>query len=390
MATRNDHQPDQDRVFTFTKILLYSTLAASLVLANLQSADAYVDMRGSPCVNEKLIQAIPREYVTWAGVIQIEMTCVDGYDSPLNMPEYGTFTCKPDGSDWIPPIFPDCIKPIEPEQVFVRFAFTLSRRQCDALKWNQKSSNVQFILDNVTEEIDFCASDPALAACTGVVVSKNCEESKKVEGAKKFGFNGPQMFVKIQLPLEDDMSGWGLYKVREKVEPLFKDKIQHLTGVDTSVLSGLLLKCPKGSLGVINEADRLACRGCSLGHYLDQDRKRCQPCPAGFYNDRPLQESCNMCPALRSLTNRTIWSIIRSKGRDGSYAVILCPTLSVDKHGNLAVRIGPNQPPDLSQRVMDMDSVTGTDGNARTADKLSPLSILLGWFVLWLCWATGV
>ena len=84
---------------------------------------------GSSCANEELLRSIPKELVTWSGVIQLEMKCLDGYDPPLNMPDYKIFQCKPDGSAWDPPIFPDCtskllrkiIKSVQKECKFKRF-----------------------------------------------------------------------------------------------------------------------------------------------------------------------------------------------------------------------------------------------------------------------------
>ncbi|KAK3776379.1 hypothetical protein RRG08_023732 [Elysia crispata] len=362
MKSRKDRHLDRELVHELREILFISALVASLVLANLPSATAYVDLRGSSCANEELLRSIPKELVTWSGVIQLEMKCLDGYDPPLNMPDYKIFQCKPDGSAWDPPIFPDCTNKLYPRTVYALFSATVDPGACaDFTIGGRNRRSVKLTSSNGTREILHCPSGPAFDFCK-VLEAKvvcNLHRNKELDSVQNLGLKKPHIFVKINFPFNADTARAALNTTLEKVRYDFKAKLEQLTGWTSDAFSRLHGTCPNGTVMVINERDHLACRGCSLGHYLDMNLKRCELCAPGYYNDYPLQVSCKLCPAMRGVSNSTVWNIVKSKARNGSYAMVLCPTLTKDRNGNFLVETGPAQPPNYYERRAHIDYYAG-------------------------------
>ncbi|GFS11011.1 hypothetical protein ElyMa_004824700 [Elysia marginata] len=279
-------------------------LSIVVLVAKIQVANSYVDRRGLPCANTRLLNSIPSEYVTWDGSIEILMNCMKGHDMPLTTPDYNIFQCKPDGSDWNPPIFPDC------------------------------------------NSFGNCKAVSAIAVCD---ISKN----KNLESVADLGLDKPHLFFKIEIPYRTGITGTAVGEDEKMLKSQLESKLEQLTGAASEVSSRVKPDCPAATVGVVTEADRLTCRGCPLGHYLDVKLGKCKLCPPGYYNDLALQVACKLCPSMRDMTNTTIWNIVKTKSKDGSYAMVLCPTIQRDRHGNFKVRLPPEQPPNFDREVKD-------------------------------------
>lgn len=328
--------------------MLYVAMGLLVPIANLQAVDCYVDTRGLPCANKKMLDLIPSEYVTWDGSIDIEMNCAAGHDMPLTTPDYNVFQCKPDGSSWNPPIFADCNKKILPKTMFVRLGATLSSAHCGEFSISKLNNNgVALTWNSNTSNVILCPQESAIGRCRVDIAKTVCDLQKHFneESVLDLGLVQPHVFIRAQFQYTPSLMGTSVDTSLTLVKSELAQKFEQLTGSRSEVSSRLKLTCPKATVGVITESDRFACRGCPLGHYLDPMMSRCQLCAAGYYNDEPLQIECKICPSMRGIANTTIWKIVKRKVKDGSHAVVLCPRMRKDENGNLDVYVSPVEEP---------------------------------------------
>ncbi|GFN84664.1 fibropellin-1 [Plakobranchus ocellatus] len=295
-----------------------------------------------------MLESIDPDYVEWKGSVELQMSCQGGYDWPLNKPEHGVFRCKPDGLSWDPPIFPDCNTLLHPTLLTAQFTITLPFQECSALTTPSVTKRgVKFLSNKGDLLFEICPARTLLENCKIRVAQTVCNSPKSSPGMTRKSA-GPHILLKAEMGgVKPAWSASDLIQTVKDVEKTISQLVQKRLGVNSVAKSRLGAVCQRGSIGAVRSGTEFVCRGCPLGHFLDRKSKTCKLCSPGYYNDKPLQESCTVCPVLKDIKNKSILKQVRKLATDGAYSISMCPYLMINADGNVS--------------IVDLDSSAGRD-----------------------------